>query len=156
MATVSRAGGRIFVRLPGEERAVLGQLPALVASVGSDPEDAAADRMAPDPYPGDESASWEFSRMTRSDLDGARHQDAEAFAGSLDAAGSGGIATGVAEAWVRVLGDARLVLAAREGIALDGELPEPSASNPRIALVHYLGVLQHEIVETLLGSMADT
>ncbi len=155
MATVSRAGGRIFVRLAGEERAVLGQLPGLLAAVGSDAEDAAADRMAPNPYPGDEAAAWEFTRMTRSDLADARHEDAEVFAASLDAAGSQGIPTEVAEAWVRLLGDARLVLAAREGIGRDGELPEPSASNPRLALVHYLGFLQHEIVEALLGSMVD-
>lgn len=155
MASVAAAGARIFVRLPAEERAVLGQLPALLGSVSVDDQGAVSERLRPNPYPDDEAAAWEFSRMTRSDLDGARHRDAEAFTASLETVGSDGMPIEVAEAWVRVLGESRLVLAAREGVVRDGVLPEPSAANPTIALVHYLGVLQHEIVDALLAAMAD-
>ncbi|MFQ5554387.1 MAG: DUF2017 family protein [Acidimicrobiia bacterium] len=156
MASVWRADGRVFVRLPGEERAVLAQLPQLVGGVGAAAEDAAADRLRPDAYPDDAEAAREFTRMTESDLDTARREDADAFEATLDGIGTTGLSLEEAESWVRMLGDARLVLAAREGIARDGELPRPSMAKPRLALVHYLGALQQEIVEVLLSSMADT
>ena len=72
--------------------------------------------------------------MTSSDLDEARRWDSGVFRESLESAVTVGLPFAEAEAWVRVIGDARLVLAAREGIGRDDELPEPSLANPRLAL----------------------
>ncbi len=154
MGAVWLAGERVFVRLSEDERELLVNLPALVAAVAAD-DDPAAARLHPNAYPDDDEASREFARLTDRDLDDARDQDGDAFGASIDAAASEGITFSAAEAWLRVLGDARLVLAAREGIDREGELPEPSLANPRLALVHYLGALQHEIVEVLMTTMAE-
>jgi hypothetical protein len=156
MTAVWKAADRIHVRLSEEERAFLARLPEVVGGVESDPADPAAARMRPEAYPGDGAASREFSRLTSGELTDARRVDAEAFTRSLSEAESEGISLEQAESWLRLLGDARLVLAAREGIVREGELPDPSAANPRLALVHYLGALQNEIVEVLMTTMVDS
>ena len=156
MGAVWKAGDRIFVRLSEDERDFLSQLPALLDGVGARGDDPAAERMHPNAYPDDSPEAWEFTRLTDTDLDEARRSDAAAFAESLERAAVEGLSLGEAESWLRLVGDARLVLASREGIDRDGELPEPSAANPRLALVHYLGALQNEIVEVLMTTMADS
>ena len=156
MGAVWKAGDRIFVRLSDDERGFLSQLPALLSGVGARADDPAAVRLHPNAYPEDSPEAWEFSRMTDSDLDQARRTDTDAFMESLERAAGDGLSLGEAEAWVRLVGDARLVLAAREGIDRNGELPEPSVANPRLSLVHYLGALQNEIVEVLMTTMAES
>lgn len=156
MGPVWSEGDRIHVRLPKPEQALLAQLPELLESVAAGADDPAADRMHPNAYPDDAAAAWEFSRMIDGELDTARRRDQATFADSLERALGAGLPMPEAEAWLRVIGDARLVLASREGIGREDELPEHSLSNPRLALVHYLGALQHEIVEVLLASMGDT
>ena len=155
MARVWMAADRIFVRLNSEERAVLSQLPVLVGGVGSDEDDPAAGRMTPNAYADDAEAAEEFSSMTAGDLDAARRRDAGVFAQTLDDIGDTGMTLEEAEAWVRMIGDSRLVLAARAGVDQGSGLPEPSTADPRIALVHYLGALQNDVVEALLSTMAD-
>jgi hypothetical protein len=57
-----------------------------------------------------------------------------------------------AEAWMRVIGEVRLVLAGRLGIVTDGweEDADPEQS-PEMALLGYLGFLQDRLV-SVLGS----
>jgi hypothetical protein len=155
MAGVWMTADRIFVRLSSKERAVLSQLPVLVGGVGIEENDPAYGRMSPNAYADDVEAAQEFTSMTAGDLDAARRRDAEVFAETLDAIGDTGMTLEEAEAWVRMIGDSRLVLAARAGVDHDSGLPEPSATDPRIALVHYLGALQNDVVEALLSTMAD-
>lgn len=156
MGAVWREGDRIRVRLPKQQQVLLAQLPELLGTVAADADDPATERMYPNAYPHDEAAAWEFNRMVDGELETARHRDQMTFAGSLERAMGPGLPVAEAEAWLRVIGDARLVLASREGIGRDDELPDPSLSNPRLAVVHYLGALQHEIVEALMTSMVDT
>lgn len=144
-----------MIDLDPEERALLSKLPALVGGVGADADDPASLRMRPDAYPEDSAASWEFTRMTDETLDDGRRNDGRIFSESLEAAATEGLSVETTEAWLRVIGDARLTLASREGIGRDDDLPEPSVANPRLAVVHYLGGLQHGIVEVLLEEMAD-
>lgn len=155
MARVWMAADRIFVRLNAEEREVLSRLPVLVDGVGSDDDDPATERMTPNAYLDDAEAAEEFSSMTAGDLGSARRRDAGIFARTLDDIGHAGMTLEEAEAWVRMIGDSRLVLAARAGVDQDSGLPEPSAADPRIAFVHYLGALQNDVVEALLSTMAD-
>ena len=55
-----------------------------------------------------------------------------------------------AESWMRVIGEARLVLAARLGITKDGweDEADPTQS-PEMALLGYLGYLQDSLVSIL-------
>jgi hypothetical protein len=89
------------------------------------------------------------------EMEQSRAADRSAFGITAEQA-SGGVtlSTPEAEAWLRVLGEARLVLAARAGIASDGwedELPE---ADPSIALLHYLGWVQQSLAEVLEGQLA--
>ena len=151
--SVSRGQDRIFVHLPEDEHALLVQLPGLVADVAADPYDSVSKRMHPNAYPDATAEAREFSRMTHSDLDAARRRDIGVFCESLVSAATTGLTFSEAEAWVRLIGDVRLVLAARSGIGRDGELPDPSLAKPPLALVYYLGALQQEIVKVLTEVM---
>ena len=82
----------------------------------------------------------------------SRAADRSAFALTVEQAPQGVIlSSGESEAWLRVLGDARLVLASRLGIADDGWEEQFSENDPSIALLHYLGWLQQSLAETLEG-----
>jgi len=80
----------------------------------------------------------------------SRAADRSAFALTVEQSSRGVIlSAGEAEAWMRVLAEARLVLASRLGIIEDGwedDLPE---DDPPVALLHYLGWLQQSLTETL-------
>lgn len=149
-------GGEIVGALEAEERALLRQLPSLVGSVGAVADDPALDRMQPDAYEDDEDAAWDFRRMTEPELDQVRTYDRELFEATLDLTSSDlRLSFDEAEAWVRLIGDARLIVAARAGVARDAELPEPSGSTPEITLVHYLGMIQDDLVNALSEGMQD-
>ncbi len=57
-----------------------------------------------------------------------------------------------AAAWARVIGEARIVLAARKGLFEDG-LPSGPVDDPEVAFVMFLGVVQEELVESMLMNM---
>ena len=134
------------------ECAALETIPGLLNSVGAPGEDPAADRLDQAPYPDDPEASAEFRRLMADEMAQSRAADRAAFALTVEQAPRGVILSpGESEAWLRVLGDARLVLASRLGIADDGWEEQFSESDPSIALLHYLGWLQQSLAETLEG-----
>jgi hypothetical protein len=125
-------------------------IPGLLDSVGSLGEDPAAEQLDQAPYPEDPQASAEFRRLMADELTQSRAADRSAFALTVEQATRGVVLSpGESEAWLRVLGEARLVLASRCGILEDGwedALPE---DDPPVALLHYLGWLQQSLTETL-------
>ena len=134
------------------ECAALETIPGLLDSVGAPGEDPAADRLDQAPYPDDPEASTEFRRLMADEMAQSRAADRSAFALTVEQAPRGVILSpGESEAWLRVLGDARLVLASRLGIADDGWEERFSENDPSIALLHYLGWLQQSLAETLEG-----
>jgi len=166
------AGQKVLVALEPEEVAVLSRLPALLGSVGAAWDDPAQDRLNPEAYPGDTIASREFSRLTEKELTEARSADRERFADTLHRLRDRPVLhEGEAAAWVRVLGEARLVLAARHGVLGAGpegtsqdapesvDLVEPTepapAADPELMLVDYLGALQDDLVGELLTGMGE-
>ncbi len=139
------------------EVALLGRLGSLLGGAGVDKADPSRDRLIPKIYPDDEAASREFDRLAGKERVEARSADRERFNDGLDAAASGTITLSVddAAAWARVIGEARIVLAARKGLFEQG-LPEERVDDPDVAFVMLLGVFQEELVEQMLIGMEDT
>ena len=127
----------------------------LLASVGAGGEDPAADRLDQDPYPDDPEAAAEFRRLMAEEMAHARAADRSAFGLTVEQAARGvTLSAGEAEAWLRVLGEARLVLATRLGISEDGWEDESPEDDPPVALLHYLGWLQQSLAEVLGDRLA--
>lgn len=145
----------IEVLLPAGEVAVLARLTSLLGAAGIKDDDPARSRLEPSIYEDDPAASREFNRLVGTELGEARAEDRERFATTLaDAADGTVLSAADAGAWVRVLGAARVVLAARSGLFATG-LPEGLPTDPETALVMLLGYLQEELVEEMLTSMED-
>jgi len=143
-------GGGIELTMAPWESDALQVIPQLLDSVGAEHEDPAAGRLDQAPYPDDPQASAEFRRLMADEMGQSRAADRSAFALTVEQAARGVVlSAGEAEAWLRVLGEARLVLASRLGINEDGWEDELPDDNPSVALLHYLGWLQQSLADTL-------
>jgi hypothetical protein len=143
------AKGGIRVSLAPAERAILRQLPGLLDSVAGPSDDPAAARLRPSAYPDDPDAEDEFRRLMAGELEEARRTDRAGFLEDLS--GRGVLDEERAGAWLRILSESRLVLAARLGIEEDGWEESMPGSDPEVTLLHYLGWLQEE----LIGAMEE-
>ena len=133
--------GAIEVALLAEEREILGQVPALAAR-----RDDAGGRLDYRAHPDDEEAEARYRALVGDDLDQLREQDL----GGFDAVVSGEqVDATELEAFARVVGEARLVLAARLGIDEDGWEQEMSPAQPGVALLGWLGHLQDAAISVL-------
>jgi hypothetical protein len=141
------------VVLQSWEADVLQTVPTLLDSLRAE-DQAAIGQLDQTPYPEDQEAAGEFRRLMAGELEQSRAADRSAFGITVEqAAGGLTLSWGEAEAWLRVLGEARLVLAARAGITTSGweeQLPE---DDPTIALLHYLGWMQQSLAEILEGGL---
>ncbi len=141
---------RIRVHLSAQEADVLRELPLLLESVGSDEGDPAVARLSPSVYSADPDADSEWRRFAQPDLDRGRATDRSAF---LESLGRDELSTEEAEGWLRLIGEARLVLGARLGITEDGWTAEEPGADPVNALLHYLSWLQEGLVAALTRSL---
>jgi len=138
----TRSGDMVQVHLSRSEISVLEDLPELVAGEGD-----VGGRLAYTAHPGDAEAEARYLDLIGDDLDRLRAADRKAFAGGL---GATSITLEVAEAWMRVVGEARIVLASRLGITEDGWEEEAERTrDPEMALLGYLGYLQDALVGAL-------
>ncbi len=138
------------MHLSSREAELLRELPLLLESVGRDDGDPAAARLSPAAYTHDPVADAEWHRFVQPELDRGRAADRTAFADSL---GRDELSLEEAEGWLRIIGEARLVLGARLGITEDGWSDEEPGSDPVHALLHYLSWLQEELIAALAGSL---
>jgi hypothetical protein len=146
--------GQIELTMDPWEADALLVVPELLESVGEAGADPAADRLDQAPYPDDPEAAAEFRRLMASEMAQSRAADRSAFSLTVEQAPQGvSLSPGEAEAWLRVLAEARLVLASRVGIIEDGWEDDLSESDPPVALLHYLGWLQQSLAETLAGHL---
>ena len=147
----------VQLTLPPEEAEALRMVPELLASVGESSDDPAAGRLAIVTYPDDDEAEDEFTRLMRSEIDAGRVADRSALETSLDAAATGSVVLsfGEAEAWLIVLNEARLALAARLGIEDDGweDEVEDDEITPPMAFLDYLTYLHGELTVVLMESL---
>lgn len=152
---VATADG-IEVQLLSTEIAILERLGALLQGAGVEKDDPAAQRLRPVIYADDTQASREFDRLAAKERVEVRSADREKFADGLKAAEAGvfTLARDDAATWARVLGESRIVLAARKGL-FDTGLPEGRPKDPEVALVMYIGLLQEELVAAMLATMED-
>jgi hypothetical protein len=138
----TRQGDEVRVKLDRDTRDVLAGLPELLA--GSDDADG---RLTYRVHPDDAEAEERYRELVGDSLDDLRRGDREALVRGI---GDSTIGIEDAEAWMRVIGEARLVLAARLGIERDGwEEDADPAQNPEMALLTYLGYLQDRLVAIL-------
>ncbi len=145
------SGATIEISLTSQERSMLSMLPELLDNVGAVGVDAAADRLNPAAYPEDPASNANFHEMTDSDLASARSADRISFRESLDTAS---LDEDEAQMWLRVLGDARLTLAARMGIEDEAwENDQSLAESIEGAMLNYLGYLQNALIEVLTASL---
>jgi len=136
------SGDQITLAVGDEERGVLRNVPALL-EIGGDAEG----RLAYAPPPNDEDAAAKYDDLIGDDLAQMRRVDRVAFERVLD--GESGPPETI-EAFMRVIGEARIVLAGRLGIEDDGwESEMDMRSDPELALLGWLGYLQDAAVETL-------
>jgi hypothetical protein len=143
-------GVGIAVKLPKPVASFLKGLPELLDSVGQDPHDPAAVRLNPAAYADDPLSQSDFSEFAAPQLEDMRRSDREDFAATLANYKKGQvISLEEAEAWLTVIGDARLALAARAGINDPGWEAEPSGTiGPIVAT---LGYVQSSLVKALSG-----
>lgn len=134
------------------ERAVLAQLPEYLSSLGPAGEDPAAGRFQVTAYPQDPEADAEFRRLVATDLDRARLADRERFAETLT---EGKLGDDDAEAWLRVLGDARLLLGTRMGLDESAWEDDRLGSTPEGAMLQYLSYLQDSLVGVLSAALPE-
>lgn len=137
-----RRGDRVRVRLSAAERAALTAVPDIIAESGD-----AGGRFDYQAHPDDPEAEDAYRRLVGSNLDSLRRADRAAFITELDEAE---ISLDTAEAWMRVIGEARIALATRLGIEEDGwEARADPEADPEMAMLTYLGFLQEELVSAL-------
>lgn len=143
----------VRVSLRPNERAALASLTSVVGSVRADPDDPAWRRLTPPAYGDDAGAEEEYRRLMVGELEAARSGDVSVFSATL-ASGRKRLDVAEAEAWLRVIGDARLVLAARRGVRLEDDDWESRVDEDAgLEIVAWLGWIQQELVETLTPSL---
>lgn len=173
----ARKGAAVAVAFTADEQVVLrhvfGQLLELLAAdetveddplaraVGigtstSRPDDPALARLFPDGYTGDEEAAADFRRYTEPGLRAAKREAIETVLTCLRP-GTVRLDAAQADAWLRALNDARLVLGERLGVTEDwdeliAELLATDPADPRLpvlALYDRLTHLQESLVQAL-------
>lgn len=146
----------VEVQLFDTEIAILQSLGAVLQGAAEGKDDPATPRLHPVIYSKDPQASREFDRLAAKERVEVRSADRELFADGLKTAEAGvfTLSTEDAATWARVLGESRIVLAARKGL-FDSGLPEGRPEDPEVALVMFIGVLQEELVGQMLAIMED-
>lgn len=141
--------GAVRVELSAAEVQLLSSLPEMLDAVGTDPRDPAGPRLNQSAYPDDPMASAEFEVSHAAALEEVRTEDRSTFASTLGKSIEGvDLTEDQAASWMRVVGDGRLVLAARLGIE-DDRWEHESPSDPQMLMVHYLTHLQSELIDAL-------
>jgi hypothetical protein len=146
--------GSIRVHLDAQERAILEQLPVYLGDVGDAAVDPAGARLNPAVYLDDPAAQAEYEQLMEDELVTVRDHDRGLFLETLD--GSDRLDLEEAAVWMRVIGDARLAIAARSGVVHGGDDWEDRARRePDLALVAWLGFLQGALVDAVRGAGSD-
>ena len=144
----------VEMRLVSEEVKALSLLPGLLASVGRTEGDPAAERLSVAAYPDDEGAQAEYGRLMGPELEHQRKRDRAVVSSSLEEAGRGPVGLSLAEAnaWLMVINEARLALAARLGIEEEGwRLPQDpgDVTAAEMAFLVFLTEVQDDLISAL-------
>jgi len=140
-APFKRSRKGIAVNLTHAERALLATLPELVVEGGD-----AGGRLAYQAHTADAPTEEAYQTLVGDSLDTARADDRKTLASTLEEAV---LDENTALAWMRVVGDARIVLAHRLGIDRDGWEETIDRSSSDAVLISYLGFIQDSLVSVL-------
>jgi hypothetical protein len=142
--------GEIGVDLPEQERALLRRVvDELAALLGDDIGDPSLRRLFPPAYE-DETREREYRELTRAQLRSGRERALEVLRETAD---SELLTEEEADAWLRALNDARLVLGTRLDVTEDLDWDEVGPEHPNaqeLALYGYLSWLQEQLVAAFL------
>jgi len=136
-----RDGEFILITLSDPERAAIAGLAEVIEAAGG-----ADGRFEYQAHSEDPAADRRYHELVGDDLATLRAADRGTF---LEALGAESLEIEQAEAFMRVVGEARIVLAGRLGIEEDGWEETASIEDPEVAMLHYLGYLQESLVEAL-------
>lgn len=143
-----RSENGIAMRLSTADAEVLAQLPVLLDHVGQTSDDPAAERLGVPVYLDDPEANAEYWKWMAPELDAGRTADRSAFTELVATAPDGVVASfEEAQAFLRVLVEARLALAARLGVDVEDDYERLGAEES--AILDYLGSLQVLLIREL-------
>ena len=136
------SGDLVEVRLSDAERTAIAGIPEIIEAAGG-----ADGRFEYRAHPDDPVADRRYAELVGDDLDSLRAADRDAFREAIHAEA---LTPDQAEAMMRVIGEARIVLAQRLGLEEDGWEQTAPIEDPEVAMLHYLGYLQDALVTVLV------
>ncbi len=143
--------GSFAVRLPQEERDLLGGLPAQAHAL-LDAGDASVERLFPPAFADDPDADEEYRRLVGSSL---RDGKLAALGELARTAGADRLTEAELESWLGALESLRLVVGTQLDITEEsyGSFDPSDPDAPRLALYHWLSWLQEEVVQALASAL---
>jgi hypothetical protein len=142
------ANGQIRLRLPPHERGILRELARTMrAEIADNAGDPALRRLFPPAFD-DPELDREYQQLTRAQLTTGRERALELLQETVD---RDVLSPEEADAWLRALNDARLVLGTRLDVTEDFDWDALDPSEPRapdFALYAYVSWIQEQLVET--------
>lgn len=139
--------GGVEVNLTKEARMFLGDVLPMLVGLGKPGEDPAADRLQVPVYLDDEESNEEWWRLMGPDLEAARKADRKIFEKAVESDEDTTLTDEEADAFLRVLNQARLALGARLGVEVEedyDDLPED-----RRMVLGYLGAILEDLTDEL-------
>lgn len=134
-----------------EEKVFLRDVLPLLAGLGAVGEDPAATRLNVPVYLDDPEANEEWWRLMGEELNAARRVDREVFGKVVDAEGPVTLSEADADAFLRVVNEARLALGARLGIEVEEDHDVVSEEGRQV--LDYLGWILEELTVELSRSL---
>jgi hypothetical protein len=144
--------GDYELRLPSNERAVLRQLAEELREL-LPTDDAAVRRLFPPAYGDDPEADEEYARLMHDDLLAERTEALDTFERTLDARR---VSEEEMLSWMASVNDVRLVLGTKLDVTeemYEREIDEHTPNASMLAVYHYLGWLEEQMVAALSSSL---
>ena len=143
----SAGEGRISLQLDPAESAFLADMVRMLETVGEIEGDPAEKRLNVPAYLGDAEAAAEWRRLVGDQIEDGRARDREVLRAVVEDEGTVDLDPDRAEAILRTVNEARLVLAARLGIEVESDYEQLDAGGT-VAL-HYLGLFIEDLTDEL-------
>jgi Domain of unknown function (DUF2017) len=145
------ARGELLLRLPEHERALLREVAARTRARLADKSDPALRRLFPSAYE-DPEREREYRQLTRGQLASGRERALDVLQSTLDRPS---LSRDEADAWLRALNDARLVLGTELDVREDLDWDAIGQDDPRAldhAVYGYLTWIQEQLVAAAANS----
>jgi hypothetical protein len=139
--------GRISLQLDPAEAAFLADMVRMLDSVGEVDDDPGEERLNVPAYLGDAEAAGEWRRAMGDRMEDGRSEDRKAVRELVEAGGIVAIEPARAEAILRAVNEARLVLAARLGVEVESDYAQLEPGG--IVALHYLGLFIEDLTDEL-------